>query len=86
MVDDLLREGMVSAEYASAMRQEGTWATDVEVMRAAQLMRRLVVVVVMRPRRTPACVQQDVIQEFEPAVHDARMVVVSRPGHLTLQQ
>ena len=25
--------------------------------------------------------QQDVIQEFEPAVHDARMVVVNRPGH-----
>ena len=53
VVDDSLREGMVSAEYASAMRQEGTWATDAEVMRAAQMMRRLVVVVVvMRPRRT----------------------------------
>ena len=81
VVDDLLREGMVSTEYASAMRQEGTWATDVELMQAAQLMRRLVVVVVTRQRRTPAGVHQDVIQEFEPAVHDARMVVVNRPGH-----
>ena len=30
---------------------------------------------------TPGGVQQEVVQEFEPAVHDARMVVVSRPGH-----
>ena len=36
-MDELLREGVVSLEYASVMRQEGTWATDVEMMRAAQM-------------------------------------------------
>ena len=51
------------------------------MMRAAQIVRRLIVVVVMRPRVTPGGVQQDVIQEFEPVVHDARMVVMSRLGH-----
>jgi len=83
VVDELLRDEVVSLEYASVMRQEGTWATDVEMMRAAQMVRRLIVMVVMRPRVTPGGVQQEVIQVFEPAVHDAiaRMVVVNRPGH-----
>ena len=81
VVDELLRDGVISLEYASVMRKAGTWATDVEMMRAAQIVRRLIVVVVMRPRMTPGGVEQEVVQEFEPAVHDARMVVVSRPGH-----
>ena len=63
------------------MRKEGTWATDVEMMRATKMVRRLIVVVVMRPRMAPGGMQQDVVQKFEPAMHDARMVVVDRPGH-----
>jgi len=77
VVQNLLEKGEITAQYAEEMSKQGTWATDKELMEAANIVRRRITVVVMRPR-----MGEEVLQYFEPEFHDGDIMVVARPGHM----